>query len=370
MSKVYWIKGRSAGIFQSLIAKMEALVRIEEMARLVEPEMSLALKINLSELGYAHYLPPIVVSSLFERLREMGSRPVVTDSCSVFKGSRHNGYDWASTALIQGFSAGETFDSQLLLAGGYTCEEGNFYPCDGRYLPGVELGSLLTDTGNVVVISHVTAHPVLGLAGAIYNLGLGFLTQTGKLRVHAALDIEHYPEKCDNCGACLPFCPTGAVSYGEPTVAFDPEICNSCLGCYIACPRGAMNVAADGIESFQGKAVDAADTAKRNIRGSAFFVNFLTSITPQTDDYPFSDIPFIPDLGIVASEDPIAVDWVTYQMITNSPGIPGSRAEQVNALGKGDNKLQAITGVTPDQWLAYGEEIGLGTKECEFLTGG
>lgn len=370
MANVYWIKGRSAGIFQSIVSKMDAVLNMEEMARLVVSEESVALKINLSEIGYAHYLPPIIVTTLFERLRDLGARPVVTDSCTLYKGSRHTGYDWTSTALIQGFSIGETFDNQLMLAAGYTGEEGQFYPSDGRRLGGVELGSLLTDTKNVVVLSHVTAHPLLGIAGAVYNLGLGFLTGTGKLRVHSVLDIRHDPEKCDNCGACLSFCPTGAISNGEPTISFDPEMCNACLGCYISCPNGAMTVNRDRIEEYQERVVDAAHTAKENLRGEAFFLNFLNSVTPQNDDYPFSDIPFIPDLGILASEDPVAVDWVTYQMITGSPGIPGSIVEHLNALGKGDDKIHAITGVAPDHWLEYAEEMHLGTKECEFLAGG
>jgi uncharacterized Fe-S center protein len=130
-----------------------------------------------------------------------------------------------------------------------------------------------------------------------------------------------------------------------------------------------MTVNSDNIEEFQERVVDAAETATRNVRGAAFYVNFLSSVTPQTDDYPFSDIPFIPDLGILASEDPVAIDWVTYQMITGSPGIPGSIVEPLKALDKGADKIRAITGVGPDHWLEYAEEMGLGTRECEFLGG-
>ncbi len=369
MAKVYWIKGRSRGVHESIVSKITALLSLEEMGRLVVPDESLAIKINVSEIGYAHYLPPVVVTTLFERLRDMGVRPVVTDSCSLFHGSRFNGYDWVNTALIQGFSNGETFDNQMMLAAGYTGEEGNFYPSPGERLGGVELGSLLTDTRNVVVLSHVTAHPLLGLCGAVHNLGLGFLTGTGKLRVHAPLDIEFDKTKCDNCAACVPYCPTGAIKNGTPTISFDPGICNSCLGCFLVCPRSAMSVKPEGIEPFQESVVDAAHTALKNLRGSAFFLNFLSSVTPQTDDYPFSDIPFIPDLGVLASEDPVALDWASYQMITASPGIPGSLAEGMGVLEKGDDKIKAITGISPDSWLAYAERMTLGTRECELLAG-
>lgn len=130
-----------------------------------------------------------------------------------------------------------------------------------------------------------------------------------------------------------------------------------------------MSVKAEGIEAFQQSVVDAAHTAVSNLRGSAFFINFLSSVTPQTDDHPFSDIPFMPDLGIIASDDPVAADWASYQMITAGPAIPGSIAESLGVLGKGDDKILAITGISPEGWLAYAEEIQLGTRECELLTG-
>jgi uncharacterized Fe-S center protein len=368
MSKVYWIKGRSTGIHQSIIAKMEGLLAIDELARLVAPEESLAIKINLSELGYAHYLPPVVVTTLFEKARGMGARPVVTDSCSLFKGSRFTGFDWINSALTLGYSSGETFDSQMMLAGGYTNEEGRFYPSEGRRLGGVELGSLLTDTGNVVVMSHVTAHPLMGLSGAVHDFGTGMLTTSGKLRVHSCLEILFDQGKCDNCQACLSFCPTGAISSGAPTISYDPEICNNCLGCFLSCPNGAISLEPEGIPLFQESVVEAAATAMDNLRGSAFFINFLSSVTPQTNDHPFSDIPFIPDLGILASKNPVAADWAAYQMISGSPGVPGSMAEQLRVLGKGQDKIKAITGIDPERWIEYAEEMNLGSRDCELLS--
>jgi uncharacterized protein len=369
MAKVYWLKGRSPNYYQSIIAKIDTLFNLEEMTRLVAPERSIALKMNLSEIGYAHYLPPIVFTTLFEKLREQGAKPVITDSCSLHHGSRFDGYDWNHTALIQGFSHGETFDGQLMLACGYTGEEGNFFPAEGEHLGGVELGSLLTDTGGLVLISHVTAHPLAGLAGAVFNLGLGLLTGTGKSRVHECLELEFQKDKCDNCQVCLPFCPTGAITAGEPTIHFERAICNGCLGCFMSCPRKVFGIQPESITEYQYRLVEAAHTAKAHLRGGAFFINFLTAVTPQSDDYPFSDIPFLPDLGILASEDPVALDWATYMMTVRAPGVPGSIAADLQVLEKGQDKIRAITGLTPELLLEYAEQLHLGSREGEFLMG-
>jgi uncharacterized Fe-S center protein len=194
MANVYWLKGRAKDIQSNLVAKIQTLANLPEMARLAGQDVSMAIKFNLSELGYSYYLPPIIFTTLFEKMRARGAKPVLTDSCSLFKGSRFDGYAWVDTALLQGFSSGEAFNNQLLQAGGYTNEEGNFWAADGKHLAGIDIGSLLTDVENVLVISHVTAHPLLAMNGALHSLGAGFLTGSGKLKLHSFLSAP--PEPC------------------------------------------------------------------------------------------------------------------------------------------------------------------------------
>ncbi len=367
MSKVYWIKSRSFNVHQSAVSRINTILGLPELAASIEPDKSVAIKFNLSETGYSHYVPPIFLATLFQRLRDHGVRAMVTDSCSTFKGARYTGYELLNAALIQGFSVGETFESQLMLAAGYSNEEGSFYAAEGEHLGGVEIGSLMTDTNKCIVVSHVTAHPVLGMAGALYNLGMGFLTGTGKLRVHECLDVVYDEKKCDRCAVCVPFCPTGALSGQNGEVAFDSRICNSCLGCLYTCPCGAISIDEGGVQEFQESVVEAAHTAREHMREAPFFINILSSVTPQTDEYPYSDVPFIPDLGILASDDPAALDWATYQMIVRSPGLPGSVAQDLKVMEQGQDKLKAITGHSPEHMIEYAEKMELGSRQFEML---
>lgn len=369
MANVYWIKGRSTHIHNSLISNIDALFGIEELATLLEPNVSLAIKFNLSEIGYGHYLPPVILGSIFEKARVQGAKALLTDGGSLFKGSRFDGYSWSEGSILLGYSGAELFHNQVMQSGGYTNEEGNFWPVDGEHLAGVDIGSLLTDTGNLIVVSHITAHPLLGLAGAVYNLGLGFLTNSGKLKVHACLEIEHDAGLCDHCGICLPYCPTGAISEKLNIISYDRQMCNRCLGCFITCPHRAIRVKPEGVKEYHACVVEAAHTVLGKLRGRAFFINFIKSVTPQTDEYPFSDVPFIPDLGIVASSDPVAADWATCQMIIQSPGMPGSIAQDLGVLDKGTDKIKAITGQSPEHMLAYAEKMALGSRRFELLSG-
>ncbi len=368
MANVYWIKGRTEDIRKNLISQLDSLLKLEEVQKLIVPNASLAIKFNLSEVGYTHYLPPVIFSTLFEKTRAQGAQTVLTDSGSLFKGSRFEGYGWTDGAVLQGFASGEAFQQQLMPSAGYTLEEGNFWPSEGKHLAGIDICSMLIDVGSILVVSHVTAHPLLGMSGAVANLGMGFLTRSGKAKLHAGLKLEHLADRCRDCSACLPYCPTGAIA-GEPSkISFDARTCNGCLGCFVACPSSAIRIQPEGIPEFQETVVEAAHTVRGKLRGGAFYINFLRSVTPQSDEYPYSDVPFVPDLGIIASSDPVAADCATAQMILRSPGVPGSIAQNVGVLEKGTDKLKAITGQTPDRMLAYAEEIKLGSREFEFLT--
>jgi uncharacterized Fe-S center protein len=368
MSRVYWIKGRSTDFRKSITSKISTILNLDELVEVVVPNQSLAIKINVSELGYGHSLPSIVVTNLFEQARERGASAVVTDGGSLFKGPRFDGYSWSDTAIVQGFGIGDALDNQMLLVGGYTNEEGRFCPTDGERLGGVEIGTLLLDISNLIVLSHVTAQPLTGVSGALYNLGTGLLTRTGKARIHSCLKVQFDQNRCEGSKICLSYCPTGALSEAGSKVSFDPRICNGCLGCFMSCPAGALSIMPQGVEEYQESVVEAAKTVAEKLRGKAFYLNFLNSVTPQSDDYPFSDIPFIPDMGILASADPVALDWVTHQIIVGSHGIPGSIAEDLNVLDKGADKIAAITGYSPVHMLEYAEKLGLGSRDCELLS--
>jgi uncharacterized Fe-S center protein len=75
MATVYWIKGRSESVRKNLISKIDALMRLDELSKLMVPETSLAIKFNLSEVGYGHYLPPLIFSIFLKRPAAWGLNP-------------------------------------------------------------------------------------------------------------------------------------------------------------------------------------------------------------------------------------------------------------------------------------------------------
>ena len=54
---------------------------------------------------------------------------------------------------------------------------------EGEELGGIEVARVVVDGGGVVVMAHVSGHPLTGLSGALMALGEGCLGRTGKLRL-------------------------------------------------------------------------------------------------------------------------------------------------------------------------------------------
>ena len=94
------------------------------------------------------------------------------------------------------------------------------------------------------------------------------------------------------------------------------------------------------------------------------YVNVLLDITPDPDGHAWSDAPVVPDIGILASRDPVALDQASVDFVNGQPGIAGTRLSDPACADK-------LSDLHPDvDWslaLAYAERLGLGTRAYELL---
>ncbi|MGC9516109.1 MAG: 4Fe-4S binding protein [Methanomicrobiales archaeon] len=62
-------------------------------------------------------------------------------------------------------------------------------------------------------------------------------------RVLKMKEIEVDPDKCNSCGTCVQFCPTGAITLNEDGIAnIDKELCIGCGACVNVCEESAINL--------------------------------------------------------------------------------------------------------------------------------
>jgi uncharacterized Fe-S center protein len=228
----------------------------------------------------------------------------------------------------------------------------------------------------LIAVTHFKGHELAGFGGTLKNLGMGCASREGKLSQHSNISPQVKEKACNGCKRCLATCAHDAFLMkslergGEKkkTVAvIDPKKCVGCGECILTCPTGAVQIQwNETIPLFQKKMVEYAYGAVHNKRGKALYLSFLTQISPACDCYGYSDAPIVNDVGILASEDPVAIDQASVDLVNQQPGNPASKLSKNWEMG-GDKFRALYPEVDWSIQLSYGEEIGLGTRTYELI---
>jgi uncharacterized Fe-S center protein len=220
----------------------------------------------------------------------------------------------------------------------------------------------------LISAAHFKGHELSGFGGTIKNLGMGCAARKGKLEQHSGLSPKVKAKKCVGCGDCVDHCSQKAISLREEKARIDPQKCVGCGECILICANGAINVQYNAdIPLFQKKMTEYALAVLKGKKEKAFFLNFLTNISPACDCYGHNDAPLVPDIGIVASKDPVAIDQASVDFVNQQVGTSGSCL--TTSTGPGEDKFRAV--YPKIDWtiqLDHAERIGLGTRSYELVT--
>ncbi|HIE14881.1 TPA: DUF362 domain-containing protein, partial [Candidatus Bathyarchaeota archaeon] len=122
----------------------------------------------------------------------------------------------------------------------------------------------------------------------------------------------------------------------------------------------------EGVRKFQEGMVDIVNAVLSNKKGKTLHISWLFDIVEHCDCAPFGMVPFIPDLGIIASKDIVAAEKASVDLINNAPVVVGSIADKYK-LKAGDNKFLKIHGKDPLLQVIAAEEAGLGTTKYKLI---
>jgi uncharacterized Fe-S center protein len=231
-------------------------------------------------------------------------------------------------------------------------------------------------TDALITVTHFKGHELSGFGGALKNLGMGCASREGKLSQHSSISPRVKGKACKGCETCLSWCAQEAISMLslKPGVeakrgnAFiDPKKCIGCGECILSCPSGAIEIQwNESIPIFQKKMVEHAYGAVQNKNGKVLYLNFLTQISPACDCYGYSDAPIVNDIGILSSEDPVAIDQASVDLVNAEAGNKTSKLKK--NWDPGEDKFRAVyPEVDWNIQLAYAEEIGMGTRKYELI---
>jgi hypothetical protein len=320
---------------------------------------------HFGEKGNTAFIRPVFVRRVIERIRETGAEPFLTDTNTLYVGTRGDSVKHLKTAMENGFVYAVT-GAPLIIADGLRGADGVSVVVDGTHFKEVSIAREIVSANGLVVLTHFKCHEMSGFGGALKNIGMGCASREGKLAQHSNCAPVVDPAGCTACGECVLVCPSDAIDIGAVAVIND-SACLGCGHCIAACPEATIKIQwNESTSRLQEKMAEHAKGALHGKEGRCVFLSFITSVTPACDCYGHSDAPIVPDIGLLASVDPVAIDRASAELVNAETGFPNTALKSGHEPGK-----DKFRGVYPEvDWrvqLSSAEALGLGSTSYELI---
>lgn len=365
-SKVYFADLR-ATITRNLLEKVKDLLEAVEIGEKIKKDALVAVKIHFGEKGNTAFIRPVFVKQVVEKIRDAGGKPFLTDANTLYVGTRSNSVDHLQTAIENGF-AYSVVGAPLVIADGLRGGDEKAISVNLKRFKKVYIASEIVRADAIVSVAHFKCHELSGFGGTIKNLGMGCGSRKGKLAQHSTLSPKIKRKKCIGCGDCTEYCAQQAIALADEKAKIDPKKCVGCGECILVCPNEAIQIQWNqAIPIFLENMVEYTVGVLKGKEDNAVFLNFITNVSPACDCYGHADAPIVPDIGIVASNDPVAIDQASADLVNQAAGQKDSVLKKAHKPG--DDKFRAIyPQVDWEIQLDYAEKVGLGTRKYELVT--
>jgi len=360
---------------KTLLDKLDTLLDRADLGGKIKEKDFVAIKLHFGEKGNTAYVRPIFLRRVVDRVKQYKGKPFLTDTNTLYTGSRSEAVSHLITAFENGFTE-SVVNAPIVIADGLRGNTALKVRIDKPLFKTVSIAREICMTDVLVVVTHFKGHELSGFGGALKNLGMGCSSREGKLSQHSNISPQVKGKACKGCQTCLTWCAQQAISMlplksgvetKQGVASIDPKKCVGCGECILSCPSGAIQIQwNESIPIFQKKMVEHAWGAVQNKKGKVLYINFLTQISPACDCYGYSDTPIVNDIGILSSEDPVAIDQASVDLVNKEQGNRSSKLSK-NWEPEGDKFRAVYPEVDWSIQLAYAEEIGMGTREYELI---
>ena len=255
-----------------------------------------AIKVHSGEAGNQNFLKPEFWKPMIDKIGG-----TVVECNTAYDGERNT--DEKHEKLLESHGWTKYFKTELLDAG----QRSLFLNVpDGKVIKANFVGAGLKKYDSLLVLSHFKGHPMGGYGGALKQLSIGIASSYGKAYIHGA---------------------------GEPEHIWDADH-----------------------DKFLESMADAAHSVVNFFGGKAVYINVMANMSVDCDCCAIAEDPCIADIGILASDDPVAIDKACLDIVNSLPDSEGKKhfLERVNSRN-GAHTIDAAAA------------LGVGSKEYELI---
>lgn len=371
-AKVYFTDFRTPYGGDTMPGKLKKLIRKAGIAQLNLEGQFVAIKIHFGELGNVSYLRPNYARAVVDVVKELGGKPFLTDCNTLYPGSRKNALEHLYCAWENGFTP-LTVGCPILIGDGLKGTDDIEVPVQGgEYVKKAKIGRAVMDADVIISLTHFKGHETTGFGGALKNLGMGCGSRAGKKEQHNNGKAYVQQELCRGCRRCMRECANDGLVFDaeKRKMHVDKEHCVGCGRCVGACNFDAIDF--EDPNSNQMLNYRIAEYAKAVVDGRPqFHISMVMDISPNCDCHEENDAPILPDVGMFASFDPLALDQACVDACMKCEPLPNSQLGEHLRDPHFEDHHDHFTNSTPEsEWqscLSHAEKIGLGTRAYELI---
>ena len=368
-SKVYFTDFRTR-VGVSLTEKLQRLIKKAGITDIDMDGKFVAIKMHFGELGNLSYLRPNYAKAVADVVKECGGKPFLTDCNTLYPGSRKNALEHLDCANINGFNT-ITTGCQIIIGEGLRGTDDITVPVrNGEYCKEAYIGRAVMDADIFISLTHFKGHESTGFGGAIKNIGMGCGSRAGKMQQHNSGKPIVHDDLCRGCRRCAKECGSDAITYENGKAVINQDICKGCGRCIGACVFDAIENQNWNANEILGRKMAEYSQAVCDGRPT-FHISLVRDISPNCDCHGENDAPILPDVGIFASFDPVALDQACVDACLHATPMPNSQLSDNLAdphwHHHHDNFLDSNPNVRWKETLEHAEKIGLGTREYELI---
>ena len=369
-SKVYFTDFRARPGY-NLLQKLQRLIKEAGINNIDFENKYVAIKIHFGEPGNLAYLRPNYSKAVADVVKELGGKPFLTDCNTLYVGGRKNAIDHIDAAYQNGFTPYST-GCHVIIADGLKGTDESYIEIDGEYVKTAKIGRAIMDADIVISLNHFKGHELAGFGGAIKNVGMGCGSRAGKMEMHSNGKPSVYAPKCKKCKQCKKICAHSAISYDEEGIAhIDHSKCVGCGRCIGICNFDAVKSASDATSDILNmKMVEYALAVVKD--RPQFHISLICDVSPNCDCHAENDAPIVPNIGMLASYDMVALDKACIDLVNKQSAFEKSAiTDNLKKYNldkfKFDNLAMNHPSTNWKSQIEHAEKLGLGNSEYELI---